>query len=58
MTNEEKLKALEALRGEHDQTIRCGVIRILYEPLATAKRNETNTFLEAEIAALKGRMSE
>jgi hypothetical protein len=39
-----KLEMLKGLRGLHDQTIRCGVIEILY-----GQRGETNRFLEDAI---------
>jgi hypothetical protein len=43
-----KLEALKALRGQHDQRKRCGVIEILY-----GTGGETDRFLEAEIARLE-----
>jgi hypothetical protein len=55
MTDEEKLKALEALRGKHDQTVRTRAIEILHGP-STAEQTETERFLEAEIFKLKERL--
>jgi hypothetical protein len=43
-----KLAALKALRGQHDQKIRCGVIDIVYGP-TTTQRPVTLRFLETEI---------
>jgi hypothetical protein len=47
----DRLEGLKALRGKHDQTIRCGVIEILYGPRDSM---ETHRFLEAEISKLEG----
>jgi hypothetical protein len=55
MTDEEKLKALEALRGQQDQRMRTRIIHIVYGP-STAKQTETARFLEAEILRLKERL--
>lgn len=41
----DKLEQLEALRGAHDQTMRCEAIRIAY--------GNTERFLEAEINRVK-----
>ncbi len=48
----QKLAALEALRGQHDQTMRCRVIDIVYGP-STSRQTATERFLEAEIIRLK-----
>jgi hypothetical protein len=45
---DEKLEALKALRGQHDQRIRCGVIEIMY-----GQRGETNRFLEDQIRRME-----
>lgn len=42
----DRLTGLKALRGKHDQTIRCGVIEILYGPRDSM---ETRRFLEDAI---------
>jgi hypothetical protein len=46
----DKLEGLKALRGKHDQTIRCGVIEILYGPRDSM---ETRRFLEDQIRRLE-----
>ena len=46
----EKLEELKALRGQHDQKVRCRVIEVLY-----GTGGETARFLEAEIARLEER---
>lgn len=52
MTIEQKIVALKALRGRHDQEVRTQVVHIVYGP-STAKVTETTRFLEAEIKRLE-----
>lgn len=47
-----KLEALKALRGQHDQKIRCAVVEVLY-----GTGGETGRFLEAEIAKLEAEVA-
>lgn len=44
----EKLKQLEALEGQHDQTVRCKVVEILYGP-STDEQTMTEKFRLAAI---------
>jgi hypothetical protein len=50
---EEKLAELKALRGTQDQTMRCGVIRILYGEYKRSGRTPTERFLEDQISLLE-----
>lgn len=44
----DKLKQLEALEGQHDQTVRCKVVEILYGP-STDEQTMTEKFRLAAI---------
>ena len=44
----QKLGELEKLRGQHDQTVRCRVIDLMYSS-DTSKKTATERFLETEI---------
>lgn len=52
-TLREALSDLIALRGLQDQTIRCGVIAILYRVGGKKDGFETKRFLEAEIERMR-----
>jgi len=46
----QKIAKLESLRGKHDQTVRCGVIEVIYGSQKVRGKTPTDWFLEDQIA--------
>ena len=57
MTPLEKLNALVALRGQHDQTVRAAIVAILYGREKIDGRTPTERFLEDAIARVTESLS-